>query len=65
MDQIVGPDREEISLGGERVGGERGAGNLEHRTQRRQRFGERYAAPPQPPGDLFDRLAHTADLTRC
>src|ERR1700741_3777465 len=37
-------------------------GPLDHRAQWRQRLGHPPAAPPQPPCDLVDRLAHAADL---
>ena len=40
LDQVVGADREEIGLGGERVGGERRTGHLDHHAERRQRIGQ-------------------------
>ena len=46
LDEIVGAEGEEIGLGGERVGGERGAWDLDHDAERRQLLGDGDAAPP-------------------
>jgi hypothetical protein len=64
LNEVVGADREEIRLGGERVGGERRPGHLDHRAERRQRLGKPHPAPSEASRNLLYRFANPADFAR-